>query len=168
MKLCAKYSLLVLVLAAIFCGHSLFAMDPVIRNELYKEQVKCFDKVESIVNVTLASDTVITPSDTVSTYTADVAYLSGSYSYPIELEIQVHGAKPLYYGLYSTNASGTSIPDAGEGAVLMDVNGAKCVSDKHAKMIFYRRPNLSFSPGSDDAATTSATFIIRTLKDTEY
>jgi hypothetical protein len=166
MKLCAKYSLLVLVLAAVICSQSLFALDPVIRNEAYKEQVKTYDRVESILNVGIPANSVLTPSDTVSTGTVNVGYLTGNLSYPIELEIQNHGGNAIYYGVYSTNASGAYIPTADNGAMLMDVNGASCVSGKHAKMKFFRRPNLSFSGGDTNAAT--ATLIIRTLKGESY
>lgn len=165
MKQCAKFSVLFMVMAVLLSGQTLFAMDPLIRNEAYGEQVKTYDRVESVLNVALGANEVITPSDTISTGTADVAYLTGRFSYPIELEIQVHGDNPLYYGVYSSNATGAYVPDASNGALLMDVNGAKCASSKHAKMRFFRRPNLSFSGG---ASTATATFIIRTFKGEEY
>lgn len=165
MKQSIRFSIFIAVTAIFLIGQSLFAMDPIIRNEAYKEQVKTYDRVESILNLSLAANTAITPSDTVSTGTADVAYLTGRFSYPIELEIQVHGDNPLYYGVYSTDATGTYIPDVGAGALLMDVNGAACSSNKHAKMRFFRRPNLSFGGGASPA---TATFIIRTLKGEEY
>lgn len=157
----------ILVLFFLMTAISAFALDPVLRNQTYVDQVKTFDRVESIANYSLAATEALTPSDVTATNTADVAwYPTRGITYPFELEIQVTGDNPLYYNIYSADAAGVDVPDEDNGAVLMDVNGAKCTGGKHAKLRFYRKPNISFGSGGTNTAT--ATFIIRSIKNITY
>lgn len=160
MKLCAKF-LIVLLLVA-FAAPS-FAIEPAVRNAGLVHQSATFDHIEKVTMLQLAPTSVLTPTDVVSTNTAAVYFMPDNVSYPIELEIQNETATAINYDEYSTAAgTGVNVPVATD-PILYDVNGAKCVSSKIAKMVFYQMPNISFSAAS--AAT--ATFIIRSIKGEE-
>ena len=161
MKLCAKF-LVVLLLATLVAAPS-FALDPEVRKAGLQTQAKTFDKIEKVTMLQLSATSVLTPTDIVSTNTASVYFLPDTVRYPIELEIQNETATAINYDIYSTTAaSGVNVPVSTD-PILYDVNGAKCVSSKVAKMVFYQEPNICFSAAS--AAT--ATFIIRSIKEAE-
>ncbi|HMM59500.1 MAG TPA: hypothetical protein PKC25_05130 [Candidatus Rifleibacterium sp.] len=160
MKLCAKF-LIVLLLVA-FAAPS-FAIEPAVRNAGLVHQSATFDHVEKITMLQIGATAVLTPKDAVSTNTAAVYYLPDDVTYPIELEIQNETATAINYDIYSTTAAaGVNVPVSTD-PILYDVNGAKCVSSRVAKMVFYQEPNICFSAAS--AAT--ATFIIRSIKGEE-
>jgi len=161
MKLCAKFFFVVLLLVA-FAAPS-FALDPEVRKAGQQHKAQTFDHIEKVTMLQLSATSVLTPSDTTSTNTASVYYLPDTVRYPIELEIQNETSTAINYDIYSTTtASGVDVPGATD-PILYDVNGAKCVSSKIAKMVFYQEPNISFAAAS--AAT--ATFIIRSITGTE-
>lgn len=161
MKLCAKF-LVVLLLAMLVAAPS-FALDPEVRKAGLQTQAKTFDKIEKVTMLQLSATSVLTPADNVSTNTASVYFLPDDVNYPIELEIQNETATAINYDIYSTTVSaGVNVPVSTD-PILYDVNGAKCVSSKVAKMVFYQEPNICFSAAS--AAT--ATFIIRSIKEAE-
>lgn len=161
MKLCAKFFSLLLIVALF--STSAFAADPQVRRAGLPTQAQTFDKIEKISMLQIGPTAVITPTDAVSTNTASVYYLPDTVNYPIELEIQNETATAINYEIYSTTAaSGVDVPISTD-PILYDVNGAKCVSSKVAKMVFYQEPNISFAAASD----ATATFIIRSIKGEE-
>ena len=161
MKLCAKLFLVVLLLVA-FAAPS-FAIEPAVRNAGLVHQAQTFDHIEKVTTLQLSDTAVLTPSDNVSTNTAAVYFLPDNVHYPVELEIQNETATAINYDIYSTTvAAGVNVPAATD-PILYDVSGAKCVSSKVAKMVFYQEPNICFSAAS--AAT--ATFIIRSIRESE-
>jgi len=163
MKLCAKFSFFIVVLLLVAFAAPSYALEPAIRRAGLVHQAETFDKVEKVTTIVCSSTAVVTPSDNVSTNTAAVYFLPDDVNYPIELEIQNETATALNYDVYSTTvASGVNVPVSTD-PILYDVNGAKCVSSKIAKMVFYQEPNICFSAAS--AAT--ATFIIRSIKESE-
>lgn len=161
MKLCAKF-LVVLLLVAVAITPS-FALDPEVRKAGLPAQAQTFDHIEKVTTLQLSGTAVLTPSDNVSTNTATVYFLPDNVHYPVELEIQNETDTAINYDIYSTTvAAGVNVPAATD-PILYDVNGAKCVSSKVAKMVFYQEPNICFSAAS--AAT--ATFIIRSIRESE-
>lgn len=161
MKLCAKLFLVVLLLVA-FAAPS-FALEPEVRKAGLPTQAQTFDHIEKVTMLQLSATSVLTPDDNTSTNTASVYFLPDDVKYPVELEIQNETATAINYDIYSTTvASGVNVPISTD-PILYDVNGAKCVSSKVAKMVFYQEPNICFSAAS--AAT--ATFIIRSITQAE-
>ena len=161
MKLCAKFLVVFLLVAASVVPS--FALDPEVRKAGLPAQAKTFDHIEKVTMLQLSATSVLTPDDNTSTNTASVYFLPDNVKYPIELEIQNETATAINYDIYSTTvAAGVNVPISTD-PILYDVNGAKCVSSKVAKMVFYQEPNISFSAAS--AAT--ATFIIRSITQAE-
>jgi len=160
MKLCAKFSFFLIVAVMVLSMlPTAYALDPQVRRAGLETQAKTFDKIEKVTMLQIGPTAVITPTDVTSTNTASVYYLPDDVKYPIELEIQNETATAINYDIYSTTAaSGVNVPISTD-PILYDVNGAKCVSSKIAKLVFYQEPNVSFAAAS--AAT--ATFIIRSI-----
>jgi hypothetical protein len=163
MKLCAKFSFLLLISILFLVASTASAIEPAVRDAGLPNQAMTFDHIEKVQRVQLSSTSVITPSDNTATNTASTYYLPDDFEYPIELEIQNQTAASITYNIYSASSgTGVDVPDATDPAVY-DVNGALCVNNKIAKFVFYQAPNVSFG----SAGTATATFTVRSIKGQE-
>ena len=141
MKLCAKFSVFVLLLVA-FATPS-FAIEPAVRNAGLVHQTATFDNLLKQTVVTLDTSHAITATDNISTGTESVYFLPNSVKYPIKLRIQNHGTASVTYVPYvSTVAAGITLPTA-TSSHLMTPAGAAVVSGAVYEAVFYREPNLS-------------------------
>lgn len=146
MKLCAKFSLFIVVLllvALVTPGHCV--TEPAIRRAGLVHQAETFDQLLKQTVVTLDTSHAITASNNTATGTESVYFMpdSGDFDYPVEVRVQNHGTASITYVPYSvTTASGVALPTA-TASHLLTPQGEAVVSGKAYRGVFYQLPNIS-------------------------
>lgn len=153
MKLCAKFSLFLVVAIAVMAITPVFAVDPAVRQAGLAHQAQTFSELLKRTEVDVTALSAVTPSDVTATGAAVVSYLPTTYELPILLRVQNLSADDIRYETYATvGTAGVTLPTA-SSPILTNKDGQITDSGEFPyEQVFYHTPTQVFAAASNTSS----------------